>query len=117
MSSCSHFSFFRNQFAAIDEDPAEFERRRLEAKKKLKLEGPAGGSKTPKRKGARSASRGRSARKRSPSSSPGAPANSSTPAPKAKGACYRCASTKHQARDCPQKNNKNVKEKKGGKRQ
>ena len=104
----------RTQFSAVDEDEEDFEKRRQEAKKKLKQEGALGVSKTPRRKAARSASRGRNSRKRSPSSSP--PASSSTPAAKPKGACFKCASTKHQARDCPMKNKKNVKEQKGGKR-
>ena len=105
----------RTQFCARFEDVEDFEKRREEARKKMKQEGALESKKTPRRKSARSASQGRTLCKRSPSSSPPA-ATSSTSSAKPRGACFKCASMKHQARDCPTRNNKNVKEKKGGKK-
>ena len=103
----------RTQFSARYQDVEDFEKRREEARKKLKQEGALGTKRAPKRKSARSASRGRTSCKRSPSSSPPASSSTAASSAKPKGACFNCTTTKHQARDCPSRNNKNVKEKKG----
>ena len=104
------------QFSARFEDVEDFDKRREEARKRMKLEGARESKKAPKRRaGARSSSRGRTSRKRSPSGSPPAPSTSGSSKPR--GACFKCASTKHQARDCPSKKNTNVsRAKKGSKK-
>ena len=60
----------KTQFSASYEDVEDFEKRRVEARKKLKQEGALESKKTPRRNTARSASQWRTSRKRSPSSSP-----------------------------------------------
>ena len=81
-----------DQFSARFEDEADFEKRREEARKRMKQEGAPEPKRAPRRRASgRSSSRGRTSCKSSPSGSPPA--------------TFKFNSTKHQARDCPSKKN------------
>ena len=80
------------QFSARFENVDHFDKRREEARKRMKQEGALESKKAPKRRaGARSSSRGRTSCMRSPSGSPPAPSTSGSSKPS--GACFKCAST------------------------